>query len=80
MVKIQVLVRLKGTILDPQGTTLKNALTHLGFSTLKDVRMGKLVELSIDTNDVEEAKKAADQMAKDLLANMIIEDYEVKLA
>jgi phosphoribosylformylglycinamidine synthase subunit PurS len=79
MVKIQVHIRLKKGILDPQGTTVKHALDHLGFKGVGDVRLGKLVDITLNTDDEAQAKQQAEEMAKKLLANPIIEDFEVKI-
>jgi phosphoribosylformylglycinamidine synthase subunit PurS len=77
--KATVLVRLKSEVLDPQGDAVKRALDKLGFDGVKGVRIGKLIEIEID-----DAKASADlkdrlaKMADEMLANPVIEDYEVK--
>ena len=77
--KATVLVRLKGEVLDPQGDAVRRALTKLGFEGVKGVRIGKLIEI-----DLEDATAGADlkdrlaKMADEMLANPVIEDYEIK--
>jgi phosphoribosylformylglycinamidine synthase PurS subunit len=79
--KATVIVRVKPEVLDPQGDAVRRALGKLGFEGVKGVRIGKIVEIEID----ETHAKAADldgrlhKMADELLANPVIEDYEVKL-
>ena len=73
--KASVKIRLKGGILDPQGLTVKNALYHLGFENINNVRIGKLIELEIDNSTDKEAKKMIEEACNKLLANPVIEDY-----
>ena len=69
--KARVLIRPKAGILDPQGQTVERALPALGFEGVSDVRIGRLVELEVpDLGEVE-------QMCEKLLANPLVEDYEV---
>jgi phosphoribosylformylglycinamidine synthase len=77
--KIAVKVRLKPGILDTQGKAVHNALEHLGFSALKDVRIGKLIELTFDDAiSRAQATEMATEAAKKLLANPVIEDFELE--
>lgn len=80
MAQAEVLIRLKSTVADPQGLTVKHALENLGYREVEDVRVGKLVSLKLKDSDPEALKKKIDDMCKKLLANPIIEDYtfEVK--
>jgi len=71
MFKATVKVTLKKTVLDPQGKTVGHALKSLGFSSVEDVRMGKLVELTLDSGDESQIK----EMCEKLLTNPIIEEY-----
>jgi phosphoribosylformylglycinamidine synthase len=73
--KATVKVRLKNGILDPQGLTVKNALVHLGFKNMKNVRIGKLIELEIENAPPDEATKIIEAACNKLLANPVIEDY-----
>jgi phosphoribosylformylglycinamidine synthase len=80
-VKVTVFVRLKGEVLDPQGDAVKRALATLGFEGVSNVRVGKLVEIEVD----DKLAKASDfearlrKMADEMLANPVIEDYEIRL-
>jgi phosphoribosylformylglycinamidine synthase len=69
--KARVLIRPKEGILDPQGQTVERALPALGFEGVSDVRIGRLVEL--DVPDIAEVEA----MCEKLLANPLVEDYEV---
>lgn len=74
MSKATVFVRLKSEVLDPQGDAVKRALDKLGFEGVKGVRIGKLIEIDLDgPADKERLAKMADEM----LANPVIEDFEV---
>ncbi|HMJ15023.1 MAG TPA: phosphoribosylformylglycinamidine synthase subunit PurS [Polyangiaceae bacterium] len=76
--KATVYVRLKGEVLDPQGRAVQRALGALGVEGVRDVRIGKLIELDLDEAVVGEG--VADKLRKisdELLANPVIEDYEV---
>lgn len=81
-VKATVFVRLKREVLDPQGDAIKRALGTLGFQGVRDVRVGKLVEIEIDDEAVRPAELQAQlaKMADELLANPVIEDHSVELA
>ncbi len=76
--KVRVLVRLKPGILDVQGAAVKRALAGLGFTALADVRVGKLIELTIDARTPADARASADEMCKKLLANPVLEDYTIE--
>jgi phosphoribosylformylglycinamidine synthase subunit PurS len=78
-VKATVLVRLKGEVLDPQGDAVRRALGTLGFEGVKDVRIGKLVEIEIDGSDGDALKAKLSKMADAILANPVIEDFEVRV-
>ena len=77
--KVLVNVHLKKGVLDPQGKAVHHALNSLGYEDVKDVRIGKQIILDIDTNDEEKAIKEAKEMADKLLANVVIENYEVEV-
>lgn len=78
--KATVLVRLKGEVLDPQGDAVRRALGTLGFEGVKDVRIGKLVEIEVDSGEGADALKAKlSKMADAILANPVIEDFEVRV-
>ena len=78
--KATVLVRLKTEVLDPQGDAVRRALDKLGFQGVKGVRIGKLIEIDIDDAhaNAPDLKDRLSKMADEMLANPVIEDYEVK--
>ncbi len=77
--KAVVNVYLKEGVLDPQGKATHHALESLGFKNVKDVRIGKQIVLELDSNSKEEALKEVEQMSETLLANTVIEDYNIEI-
>ncbi|MFP4485598.1 MAG: phosphoribosylformylglycinamidine synthase subunit PurS [Campylobacterales bacterium] len=77
--KVFVNISLKEGVLDPQGKAIEHALHTMGFGSTSDVRVGKRIELDIDTDSSKEAKKQASQMCESLLANTVIENYEIEI-
>ncbi len=73
--KVRVSVSLKNGVLDPQGRAIHHAIEGLGYSGVSDVRQGKLIELEVDESITDEA---LDDMARKLLANMVIENYRIE--
>jgi phosphoribosylformylglycinamidine synthase len=73
-----VLVRPKQGILDPQGQAVESSLRHLGFS-VDEARVGRVVELRLETNDAVAARAEVERMCQQLLANPLIESYEIEL-
>jgi phosphoribosylformylglycinamidine synthase len=73
-----VLVRPKEGILDPQGQAVESSLRHLGFAVV-GTRVGRLVELDVDATDEPEARAQVERMCEQLLANPLIESYEIEL-
>lgn len=76
--KATVVVRLKPEVLDPQGDAVRRALAKLGFEGVRDVRIGKIVEIEIEDAHAKDLKARLGKMADEMLANPVIEDYEVK--
>jgi len=76
--KATVLVRPKPGILDPQGEAVSSALGHLGFA-VTDARVGKVIDLDVDATDAADAKAQVEKMCEQLLANPLIESYEVEI-
>ncbi len=78
--KARVFVSLKSTVLDPQGQTIRSALNGLGHSAISDVRQGKYFDIALaeGTNRVK-ATEEIEQIARDVLANPVIEDYRVEI-
>lgn len=77
--KVKVEVKLKNGVLDPQGRAVQHALHTLGFDEVGEVRIGKSIELEVDATDKETAKARATEMAQKLLANLVIESYQVEV-
>tara|TARA_B100000029_G_scaffold207808_1_gene205587 strand:+ start:111 stop:353 length:243 start_codon:yes stop_codon:yes gene_type:complete len=75
--KINIIVTLKKSVLDPQGTVVQQALNGMGFKNVNEVRQGKFFEINIDEKDQKKAEEKADEMCKKLLANLVIEDYKI---
>jgi len=78
-VRATVTVMLKDGVLDPQGKAIGHALHTLGFAAVLSVRAGKVIELELDESDPARARQAAEDMARRLLANMVIESYSVRV-
>jgi phosphoribosylformylglycinamidine synthase len=76
--KATVLVRPKHGILDPQGEAVGSALGHLGFE-VQDTRVGKVIDFELEAADEAAAKAEVEQMCERLLANPLIESYEVEI-
>ena len=76
--KATVLVRPKPGILDPQGEAVESSLRHLGFA-VETARVGRLVELELQAEDPDRARDELERMCEQLLANPLIESYEIEL-
>jgi phosphoribosylformylglycinamidine synthase len=79
MIKAIINVSLKAGVLDSQGKAVHHALDSLHFKGVNDVRVGKQIILKLDETDKKKAMKDVTQMCEDLLANTVIEDYEIEL-
>ena len=77
--KATVKITLKYGVLDPQGKAIEKSLRQLGFSSVNEVRQGKLIELDIDADTPEAAEKQITEMCEKLLANTVIENYDIQL-
>ncbi|GAA5265045.1 MAG: phosphoribosylformylglycinamidine synthase subunit PurS [Acidiphilium sp.] len=77
--KLIVTVMLKDGVLDPQGKAIGHALEGLGFAGLGEVRVGKVITLDIAETDPERARAQGEAMARKLLANTVIERFEIAL-
>ncbi|HTQ70832.1 MAG TPA: phosphoribosylformylglycinamidine synthase subunit PurS [Acidocella sp.] len=78
--KAIVTIMLKNGVLDPQGKAIGHALNNLGFAQVGEVRMGKIIELELTETDAAKAKAEAEEMARKLLANTVIESFKVEIA
>ena len=77
--KAKIHVTLKSGILDPQGRAIQQSLTTLGFSSVSDVRVGKILEVELEDTDQRQAELQLKAMCEKLLANTVIEDYRFEL-
>lgn len=75
--KVMVAVKLKPGVLDPQGKAIGHALEGLGFGGINSIRVGKLIELDLGETDPATARVAAEAMARRLLANTVIESFDI---
>jgi phosphoribosylformylglycinamidine synthase len=71
----KIIVTLRKSILDPQGKAVHHALQSLGLTNVEDVRMGKFIEVKINSTEQHLAERAAEEACKKLLANPVMEDY-----
>lgn len=79
MIQARVYVTLKDGVLDPQGKAVHHSLISLGFDQVKEVRVGKLIELTLEAPGEEEAARLVEEMSRQLLANTVIEDFSFEL-
>jgi phosphoribosylformylglycinamidine synthase len=77
--RARVYVSLKPTVLDPQGQTIRSALNGLGYAQILDVRQGKFFDIEMDGAAAADAERQLEQIARDVLANPVIEDYRVEI-
>ena len=79
MFKAKVLVKRRSSILDPQGKAVEKGAVLLGMNNIRDTRIDKYIEFSVDSNDRAAAEKEVNEYCSKLLANPIMEDYEFTL-
>jgi phosphoribosylformylglycinamidine synthase len=77
--KARVFITLKNGVLDPQGKAIANALHGLGFGAVGEVRQGKVIDIELGETDAAKAKASLKDMCDKLLANTVIEKYEIEL-
>jgi phosphoribosylformylglycinamidine synthase subunit PurS len=77
--KARVHVTLKDGVLDPQGEAVRHALGSLGFDGVGEVRIGKVIEVDLAATDPGAARAEVDEMCRKLLANTVIENYDVEI-
>jgi phosphoribosylformylglycinamidine synthase len=77
--KARVHVTLKNGVLDPQGKAIGHALNNLGFEAVGEVRQGKLIDIELADKDESRARASLKEMCEKLLANTVIEKYEIEL-
>jgi phosphoribosylformylglycinamidine synthase len=78
--KARIHVTLKSGVLDPQGKAIEHALGNLGFTSVRDVRQGKFIEIELDETDPARARADLETMCKQLLANTVIENYTIEVS
>lgn len=78
--KARVFITLKNGVLDPQGKAIGHALNNLGFTAVGEVRQGKVIDIDLDEHDQTKARASLKAMCEKLLANTVIEKFEVELS
>ncbi len=78
--KARIKITLKNGVLDPQGKAIEHALSSLGFSGVNEVRQGKYIEVDLADGAAANARETVEKMCKDLLANTVIENYDIEIA
>tara|TARA_B100001013_G_scaffold293135_1_gene193217 strand:- start:303 stop:542 length:240 start_codon:yes stop_codon:yes gene_type:complete len=76
--KVSAIVTLKKEVLDPQGKVVNQTLKNMGYNNIVSVRQGKYFEIELNETDKEKAKKILDDVCKQLLTNVVIEDYTIQ--
>ena len=79
MFRSKIVVTLRKSILDPQGKAIENGIHSLGYSAVKNVRIGKFVELELETDIKEDAERMVNEVSRKLLANQVMEDFSFTL-
>ena len=79
MFEAKIYITFKEGVVDPQGITIKGALESLGYKGVSDVRMGKYIQVKLNTQDKEKAESDLKKMCAKLLANPVIEDYRYEI-
>jgi len=77
--KAKVLIKRRPSILDPQGKAVEKGAEHLGIKNIRDTRIGKYIEFTVDTDDKAAAEKEVNDYCNKLLSNPIMEDFEFTL-
>ncbi|RKY39081.1 MAG: phosphoribosylformylglycinamidine synthase subunit PurS [Candidatus Omnitrophota bacterium] len=75
----EIYIRLKKEVADPQGLTVKSALSSLGYRNLEEVRIGKIVNIKLEAGSKKEAEREVEEMCRRLLSNPVIEEYQFKV-
>lgn len=79
MFRSTIIVTLRKSILDPQGTAVEQGIHSLGYGAAKNVRIGKFIEMELDAASEEEARRMTEEVCKKLLANPVMEDYSYSI-
>ena len=77
--KVDIVITLRESILDPRGKASLHALNNLGFNQISGLRIGKFMEMEVDTEDPDKAREIAEEACEKLLANTVMEDYDIRI-
>ncbi len=77
--QVDIIITLRESILDPKGKASHHALENLGFKEISAVRIGKFIQLEVDTDDPAKARELAAAASEKLLANTVMENYEIRI-
>jgi len=77
--KARIKIMLKSGVLDPQGAAIKQALNNIGFESVTGVRQGKVIELEVDGSNKNEIRSEIENMCNKMLANTVIENFEIEV-
>ena len=77
--RVKVHITLKDGVLDPQGRAISRSLHSMDFRSVQEVRQGKYIELELDETNIIQARKHVTEMCKQLLANLVIENYSIEI-
>ncbi|WP_108663290.1 phosphoribosylformylglycinamidine synthase subunit PurS [Acuticoccus kandeliae] len=77
--KARVTITLKNGVLDPQGKAIEGALSDLGYGGVASARQGKIIDLELTTTDADTARAEVGRMCEDLLANTVVERYDIAI-
>ncbi|MCP5526907.1 MAG: phosphoribosylformylglycinamidine synthase subunit PurS [Verrucomicrobiales bacterium] len=77
--KASIIITPKKAVLDPQGKTVQSALEHMGYQGVKEVRVGKFLEIEVEGGDAAQVRQQLDEAAHRFLSNPVIEDYRIEL-
>lgn len=80
MFKATISIKLRPSILDPEGKTIEQSLHQLGYASVHHIRIGKRIELEVDHDSEEKARETVDSICSKLLANPVMEDYTFTLS
>jgi len=79
MMRVKIFISFKDGVLDPQGKAVERSLHSLGYEEVRDVRMGKYLEIEVEASSRQSAEARAREMCDKLLANPVIEDYRFEI-
>ena len=78
--QVKIFITLKNGVVDPQGVTIKGALESLGYQGIANIRLGKYIQMELNSKSREEAEKDVEEMCDKLLANPVIENYKYEIS